>query len=426
MGYTKLDINHPPPAFGGWRISTFIMINTDPKRIDEILERGTIVEILPTKKEFRDKLLSGEKLRFYCGFDATAPTLHLGHARNFLLLEKFRQLGHEVIVLFGDFTARIGDPDKEAVRKQLSKKEVDFNVSQWEKLIEPLIDLKDSDNPALIKYNSEWLSKLTFEEIINLSSNFTVQQMIERDMFQKRIKEKRPVYLHEFFYPLMQGYDSVAMDVDVELCSTDQIFNALAGRTLLKKLKNKDKFVVAGSMLGDPKTDEVMSKSKGAGVFLDASSNDIYGQVMAQPDSIIEVLFINLTELSLSEIKDLDIANKPMEAKKKLAYEITKLLHGEKKASEAQESWISQFSEKEIPTDLPLIDLAQEEGILFKILSKIAPEIVKSNSLAKTLIEQKSVDINSEVIIDPYFVLEKNKEYIIKIGKKIFKRIILR
>jgi len=245
-------------------------INTDPKKIDEILERGTIVNILPTKKEFRDRLLNGKPMRFYIGFDATSPTLHLSHAKNLILLEKFRKLGHEVVVLFGDFTARIGDPSGESLtRKQLSREDVLSNVENWKKLIKPLMDFEAKENPPKIMYNHDWLSKLNFEDIINLASNFTVQQIIERDMFQKRLKEEKPIYLHEFLYPLMQGYDSVVIDVDVEVCGTDQIFNALAGRTLLKKIKNKDKFVVAVTLMENPKNGELMSKSKGTGVFLD-------------------------------------------------------------------------------------------------------------------------------------------------------------
>ena len=269
-------------------------INTDKIKIDEILSRGTIVEILPTKEEFRNRLLSGKKMRFYIGFDATAPNLHLSHAKNFMFMEKIRKLGHEVIILFGDFTARIGDPTGEGTaRQQLSRKEVLANVKKWIKIVKPFMDFSTKKNPPKIMYNHDWLSKLNFEDVANLASNFTVQQIISRDMFQKRLKEEKPIYLHEFFYPLMQGYDSVAMDVDVEVCGTDQIFNALAGRTLLKKLKNKEKFVVALTLMENPKTGELMSKSKGTGVFLGGTAENMFGQIMSQPDEMMEILFIN-------------------------------------------------------------------------------------------------------------------------------------
>ena len=184
------------------------------------------------------------------------------------------------------------------------------------------------ENPPIIKYNSKWLDKLSFQEVIELASQFTVQQMLERDMFEKRIQIGSPVHLHEFLYPLMQGYDSVMIDADVELCGTDQIFNALAGRTLLKKKSGKEKFVVAVTMMEDPETGELMSKSKGTGIFLNTSSRDLFGQVMAQRDSMIEVLFRHVTSVSLEEIKN--IINQPREAKLRLAKEIVEMFFGKR------------------------------------------------------------------------------------------------
>jgi len=220
-------------------------IITEPQKIDKILNRGTIVEVLPSKTEFRNALLSGKRLRFYIGFDATAPTLHLSHAKNFMLMEKFRKLGHEVIILFGDFTARIGDPTGQiSARKQLSRKEVLNNIKAWKKIIAPLMNFKDKKNPPKIMYNHKWLSRLSMEDLLELASNFTAQQFLERDMFEKRITEGKPIFLHEFLYPLMQGYDSVAMNIDVEVCGKDQIFNSLIGRFLVKKICKKEKFVV--------------------------------------------------------------------------------------------------------------------------------------------------------------------------------------
>ena len=226
----------------------------DKKTIEELFARGTVVEAYPSKGELEAALMSGKRLKIYIGLDPTSTALHLGHAKNLMFLEELRKLGHEAVVLFGDFTAMIGDPDKTATRRQLTQEEVERNVVDWLRQVKPIIDFDDEENPAKLKYNSEWLSKLSFSEVISLASNFTVQQFIERDLFQKRLKEGNPIHLHEFMYPLMQGYDSVAMEVDAELCGTDQIFNALAGRTLLKRLKNKDKFVIALNLLANPKT----------------------------------------------------------------------------------------------------------------------------------------------------------------------------
>lgn len=395
------------------------MPNTDIKAIEEILDRGTIVSVLPTKEEFKQKLLSGEKLRFYIGFDATAPTLHLSHAKNIMLLEKFRKLGHEVILLFGDFTARIGDPTgmNDSTRKQLTREDVQNNVMTWKKLIKPLMDFDDTTNPPQVKYNHDWLSPLTMEDVVRLSTNFTVQQMLERDMFQKRIADNKPVYLHEFLYPLMQGYDSVAMDVDVEICGTDQTFNALAGRTLQKRLNNKDKFIVAVTLMENPKTGELMSKSRGTGVFLDASANDMFGQIMAQADEMLEILFINSTLLSKEEIGNIISENSPRDAKLKLALEITKMYHGEQVAQDAMNYWVSTFSKKEIPDELPTFKIQQADIISVLVDSNLT----SSKSEARRAIEQGGVKINNEVIKDSKVevkigdIIQKGKIHFLKV-----------
>ena len=397
-------------------------IITDPKKIDEILNRGTIVEILPSKDEFRNKLLSGEKLRFYIGFDATAPNLHLSHAKNFMFLEKLRKLGHEVIVLFGDFTAMIGDPsDKDSVRKQLSREEVVSNVKKWQELIKPLMNFEDKNNPPQIMYNGDWLSKLNLGDLIGLAGNFTVQQILERDMFQKRLKENKPIYLHEFLYPLMQGYDSVVMDVDVEVCGTDQIFNALAGRTLLKKLKNKDKFVVALTLMENPKTGEMMSKSKGVGVFLDASPEDMYGQIMAQPDEMLEILFINNIYLSLDEIKNILKKENPRDAKMRLALEITKIFYGEDAARKAEHYFIKTVQKKETPDDMEEIKIKAGEYLPLELL--VLLKLVSSKNDAKRLIEQGAVKINNEILVDWRKEIVVKKGDIVKAGKRRFIKI---
>ena len=189
-------------------------VNTDSKKIKEVLTRS-IAYILPTKEDFERLLLSGKQKKIYLGVDPTGPALHLGHATNYMVLERFRQLGHKVIILIGDFTARIGDPtDRSAARIRLNRDQIEKNVKTWLTQISPLIDLKNKENPPEIVYNHDWLSKLTFEDVVDLASNFTVQQMLERDMFEKRIAEEKPIHLHELFYPLMQGYDSVVLDVD--------------------------------------------------------------------------------------------------------------------------------------------------------------------------------------------------------------------
>jgi len=401
------------------------MINTNFQKIDEVLNRGTIVEILPSKEEFRQKLLSGKKMRFYIGFDATSPTLHLSHAKNIMLMEKFRQLGHEVIILFGDFTARIGDPSGEnSTRKQLSRKEVVSNVKKWKQLIKPLMDFNDWKNPPKIKYNNDWLSKFTMEKVIDLASNFTVQRILERDMYQKRMKEEKPIYLHEFLYPLMQGYDSVVMDVDVEVCGTDQIFNALTGRDLLKKLKDKEKFVVAVTLMENPKTRELMSKSKGTGVFLDAKPNEMYGQIMAQPDEMVEILFINNTYLSVEEIKKIVVEN-PRNAKARLSFEIVKIFYGEKAAQMAEEEFNKVFRDKELPSDIPVFQTDRKEYFPLDLLCDT--RLASSKNEAKRLVEGGGVEIQiggkKERIVDWKKEVNLEDGMIIKVGSRRFTKI---
>ncbi|HTY39710.1 MAG TPA: tyrosine--tRNA ligase [Candidatus Paceibacterota bacterium] len=395
-------------------------VNTDRKRIEEILNRGVVSEILPSREEFVKVLCSGKKLRIYIGADPTSESLHLSHAKNYLLLEELRQLGHEVIVLVGDFTAQIGDPSgRSATRNQMTEAEVKKNVKSWLSQIKPLMNFKDKKNPPRFLYNSQWLKKLSFKDIISLASNFTVQQMIERDMFEKRLEENVPIHLHEFLYPLMQGYDSVAMDVDVELCGTDQIFNALAGRTLLKRLKNKDKFVVAVNLMANPKTGEMMSKSRGTGVFLSSPPDDMFGAIMAQPDEMIEVLYVNCTRLPLSE-KDSFLAQGPREAKAKVAFDIVKRFYGEAAAKKAEERFVKTFSKKELPEDLPQIQ--SSSGTTATILM-VGSGVIKSNGEAWRLAQQGGFEIDGKVVKDAKKKITVSDGQVVRIGKKSFFRI---
>ncbi len=379
------------------------------------------MQILPTKDEFIKLLSSGKKLKIYIGFDPTSNALHLSHAKNFILLEEFRKLGHEVIVLFGDFTAQIGDPTgRNDARPQLTEEDVKKNVKDWIAQVKPLMDFDDKKNPPRILFNSAWLSKLSLKDLIPIASQFTVQQMIERDMFEKRWKNDIPIYFHEFLYPLMQGYDSVAMDIDVELCGTDQIFNALAGRTLVKRLKNKEKCVVAVNLMANPKTGELMSKSRGNGVFLSSPPNEMFGAVMAQPDEMIKVLFINITRIPLKEIEEI-LDEEPKEAKMRVAFEVVKRFYGEKKAESAKNEWARVFSKKENPDNAPELKIGKKSILLIDLLIESG---VKSKSEARRLIAQNAVSINNEVKKNPDEKISIRGEEVLKVGKKKFFKLI--
>lgn len=396
-------------------------INTNPEKIKEIFNRGIVAEILPSKKELFDYLLSGKHLKIYIGADPTSKALHLSHAKNYMFLEDLRRLGHEVIVLFGDFTAQIGDPTaRNDTRPQLSQEQVKENVKSWVEQIKPLMDFNSKTNPPKILYNNDWLAKLSFRDVVFLASNFTVQQIMERDMFEKRLKNNIPIYLHEFLYPLMQGYDSVAMDVDAELCGTDQIFNALAGRTLLKRVKNKDKFVIALNLMENPKTGELMSKSRGTGVFLSLPANDMYGAVMAQPDEMIKIFLVNNTRVPLPEI-DKIMESEPRLAKARAAFEITKIFYGGQKAKEAEDQFNKIFSDGGVPDDVLEIKMVNGQP-LAQLL--IGAGLVASKTEWRRLISEGAVrDNNGKKITDKDFVPQITT--ILKIGKRRFVKVII-
>jgi len=397
--------------------------------IDELLTRS-VEEIIPSKEALREVLLSGKKLTIYIGTDATGTSLHLGHATNYIILEKFRQLGHKVIFLIGDFTARIGDPtNKDSARKQLTRREVKHNVKTWLKQIAQVINLKDRKNPIIIKYNHDWLSKLNFEDVVELASNFTVQHMLKRDMFERRLNEQKPIHLHEFFYPLMQGYDSVAMNVDMELCGNDQKFNALCGRTLQRKLNNKEKFVFITTLLANPVTGEkMMSKSLGTGVFLDASPTDMFGSIMAQADESMIQLFTDCTYVSLKEIDEIKsglssgLLN-PRDIKVRLAKEIVAMYHGWKEAERSAYQFDSVFKHKELPPDIKEVTVSFSSSAITDIL--IIADLASSKSEARRLVEHGGVKINGEKITDPKKEIAISKEgVIIQTGKRNFVKII--
>jgi tyrosyl-tRNA synthetase len=393
------------------------------EKIDEILERGVLAEFYPSKKEFKDALMSGKKLKFYMGADPTAKALHLGHAQNLMVLEQFRQIGHEVIFLIGDFTGMIGDPsDKSSARVKQTPAQVQENFKNWKEQTKNILNFDDAENPVQIKYNSEWLGKLNFAEVLELASNFTVQQMLERDMFVRRMKEEKPIYIHEFMYPLMQGYDSVAMDVDVELCGTDQIFNALAGRTLMQKLKNKDKFVIATKLIADEKSGLLMSKSNGTGVFLGMDGNGLFGAIMSQPDGMLRPLFLGCTRMNMDEIEELMSLENPRDAKIRLAFELVKIYNGEEEAERAKDYFVRTISNKEMPSEVAEVVVSKDEIKLIEFI--VLAGLAKSNGEARRKIEQGGVEVDEKKESDWQRMLtKKDNSAVVKVGKFNFAKI---
>jgi tyrosyl-tRNA synthetase len=403
-------------------------VEVDKEKINDLLTRG-VSAIYPTKEKLEEKLLSGQKIRIYAGADATGPSIHLGHTKILHKLEKLRQMGHEVIVLFGDFTAKIGDPtDKKATRVRLTDEEIQNNLKNWKEQISKIINLDDKKNPAKIVFNSEWLSKMNLSDVVDITANFTVQQMIERDMFEQRIKEGKPIYLHEFLYPMMQGYDSVHLDVDLEIGGSDQTFNMLAGRTLLSKLKEKEKFVLVVELIEDPKTGKkLMSKSEGDAIWLDDSANEMFGKILALSDDSIIPMMISTTLLETKEIKkfenDLKKGVNPKEIKIILAKEVVKIYHGEKEAEEAEKNFQKTFSNKEsMPNDVVKLSVTAESILVDSLIKN---EIVSSKSEWRRLVNEGAVkDLKSaEKITDPNQIVRDNLD--LKIGKKKFVKVIV-
>jgi tyrosyl-tRNA synthetase len=397
-------------------------IITDEKKIDEVLDRYT-EEILPNRDSLKKKLLSGDRLKIYVGADPTGKDLHLGHGVAFFLMEELRKLGHEIIILFGGFTAMIGDPtDKGAARVRLSHKETSENIKSWKNQVSKIISFKDFFNKPKIVNNNDWYSKMSLGQIVDIASNFTVQNMIERDMFQERMKNEKPVYVHEFFYPLLQGYDSVVLDVDVEVGGTDQTFNMLAGRTLLSKIKKKDKTVVSIPLLANPKTGKKMSKSEGSYVAILDKPNDMFGKIMSLPDEMMVNILQYTTKTSMDKVSDIkqrfEKGDNPKELKEDVAFEVVKTYHNEPFAKKAKENFSKLFSKKEITDDIKEFDVEKDITLQELLLQK---EIIKSKSEFRRLVDQGAVSVfEGEKIKDPNYKLEK--EEVIRVGKKnIFK-----
>jgi tyrosyl-tRNA synthetase len=393
----------------------------DAEKIKEILKKG-VEKIYPSPEALEKLLKSGKRIRLYCGFDPTSPSLHIGNAIQLRKLAQFQKLGHEVIFLVGDFTGMIGDPsDKTAARKKLSRKELMKNQKNYKKQAGKILNFS-GNNPAKMFYNGKWNNKLKFGDLIELASNFTVQQMIIRNMFQERIKNNKPIYLHEFFYPLAQAYDSVAMDVDLEVGGNDQTFNMLCGRDLKRAIKNKEKLVLTTKLLADP-SGKKMGKTEGNMINLDEKPDQMYGKIMSWPDELIIPGLELCTDIPLDELAGISENLKtgkvnPRDEKAKLAKAVVVIHYDKKTAEEAEKEFNLVFKEKgtprhfefEITENLNLVD------------SLAVSRSASSKSEARRLIEQGAVEIDGLVVKDWKF--KPRGGVIIRIGKKKFIKII--
>lgn len=397
--------------------------------IEELLTRG-VANIIPGKKELEDKLHSGEKLNIYLGIDPTSTKIHLGHAVALRKLQSFSELGHHVTFLIGDFTALIGDTsDKDTERPVLTSEEIQQNFQTYKKQAEKILDF----SKVTVKYNSEWLKKLSFEDIIKLTQHFSVGDFVGRELIRKRLSENKRVGLHEFLYPVMQGYDSYFMDTDIQIGGTDQTFNMQAGRTLQKDLRQKQSFVMTNVIL-EGTDGRKMSKSWGNAIWLDDTPEDIYAKVMAITDELIIQYYTLATDVSLTEINEAAAALKkgehPMTIKKQLAFEITKELTDLDQAEGAKESFEKRVQGGETPKEIPTLPVHKafenSRGIIDVLLST---NLVKTKSEAKRLIEQGGVELilskGAKKITDINKILEFEEGMIVKVGKRKFVKLIL-
>lgn len=392
---------------------------TDGKKVEELLSRG-VEAIYPTKEFLEKALKAGKQLTLYCGYDPTAPTLHVGHGITMLKLRQFQELGHKVVFLIGDFTGMIGDPtDKTSARQKLTREQVLENCKNYQKQAAAILDFEGS-NPVELKFNSVWHSKMSFADVLELSSNFTVQRMMERDMFQRRIEEQKPIYVHEFMYPMMQGYDSVAMDVDGEVGGNDQTFNMLAGRDLMRILKGKEKFVLTTKLLTD-ESGKKMGKTEGNMIAFSDAPEDVFGKVMRWSDGMILTGFELCTRVSMAEIKSMQDEMKnganPRDFKLRLAYEITKTFLGEEAAEKGKEHFTSVIQEKEKPIDILEIKPSSYDIVTVMVEGKLA----STKSEARRAIDQGGVKVDDirvesiELKVPKGSIVQKGKRFFVKV-----------
>lgn len=388
----------------GW-FSSRSTVSTDEAAISDVLTKG-VENVIPRELALK-KLRSGERMRVYFGIDPTGAKLHLGHAVPLRKLQQFAALGHEVIFLVGSFTAMIGDPTgRDAMREPLNREQVRANFKDYKRQAEKILDF----SRVTVRYNDEWLAPLKFDDIVKLASNFTVQQMLARDMFEKRLKEGKPISLHEFLYPLMVGYDSVVLDVDAELGGSDQEFNMLAGRDLQKAMGKRDKFVLTTKLI-EGTDGRKMSKTYNNAVYIEDVPSDMYGKLMSIKDELVRTYFEVLTDIPSQEIASI-VSGHPKEAKQRLARELVAMYHGKEAAEKAANGFMK-------PDNAPELMVVSGSK-----LRDIVGELGVSMSELRRLVEQGAVEDVSGIKLTS--VDTPLEEGVLKVGKHRFFKITIK
>ncbi len=395
-----------------------------------ILSRGA-VEIIP-EDEFKKKLIysikNNKPLKVKLGLDPSAPDIHIGHTVPLQKLRQFQKLGHIVQLVIGDFTGQIGDPSgKSETRRQLTPEQVKENAQTY---VDQLFKVLDSEKTE-VHYNSKWLSPLTFADVVTLSSKITVARMLERDDFEKRFSSNQPISVHEFFYPLMQGYDSVALNTDIEIGGTDQKFNLLMGRQLQKEYGQNQQAVLMLPLIEGLDGVQKMSKSLGNYIGVDEEANQIYGKAMSIPDELMIKYFKLVTDLSHDEVKEMikgieDGSIHPRDAKMKMAFTLVRMYHGKQAAENAENHFRTVFQKGALPDDLPVVDIEKDilkDDKVWIVKLIVSLGLVSSNGEGRRMIEQGAVKIDEEKIDDIDYVVEIKQDMIIQVGKRKFAKI---
>ncbi|EGT4532675.1 TPA: tyrosine--tRNA ligase [Clostridioides difficile] len=397
------------------------------KSIDEqmrIIMKG--VDDLIDEKELREKLIKSEKegkpMIVKLGLDPSAPDIHLGHTVVLRKMKQLQDLGHQIVIIIGDFTGKIGDPTgKSKARKALTTEQVLANAKTYEEQIFKVLDKEKT----IVRFNSEWLAKLNFEDVIKLAATITVARMLEREDFKKRYEGQMPISVHEFFYPLMQAYDSIALEADIELGGTDQRFNLLMGRSLQREFGMESQIVIMMPLIEGLDGKEKMSKSLGNYIGIDEEAGIMYQKSMEIPDELIIKYYNLVTDVHPDEVNKIESQLKegsvnPRDIKMNLAREIVTLYHGEESAKEAEERFKSVFQKGQIPEDIQTIQVKEDGFDLIEVL--VSNEIVKSKSEVRRLASQGGVKVNGEKVEDLSTIV-KESELVIQIGKKKFVKI---
>ncbi|HBH1285924.1 TPA: tyrosine--tRNA ligase, partial [Clostridioides difficile] len=395
--------------------------------IDEqmrIIMKG--VDDLIDEKELREKLIKSEKegkpMIVKLGLDPSAPDIHLGHTVVLRKMKQLQDLGHQIVIIIGDFTGKIGDPTgKSKARKALTTEQVLANAKTYEEQIFKVLDKEKT----IVRFNSEWLAKLNFEDVIKLAATITVARMLEREDFKKRYEGQMPISVHEFFYPLMQAYDSIALEADIELGGTDQRFNLLMGRSLQREFGMESQIVIMMPLIEGLDGKEKMSKSLGNYIGIDEEAGIMYQKSMEIPDELIIKYYNLVTDVHPDEVNKIESQLKegsvnPRDIKMNLAREIVTLYHGEESAREAEERFKSVFQKGQIPEDIQTIQVEEDGFDLIEVL--VSNEIVKSKSEVRRLASQGGVKVNGEKVEDLSTIV-KESELVVQIGKKKFVKI---